>query len=670
MPDTQPQPLRAVPGDAAGTPGAAAPHAGTAAPLRPILPDWLASRDNLRATVRRRTRHELHRAAYHGARSPAYLAKTLFWGVTGSGWLFLMWLRWWLSPVPVTAHQQAAEEGWRSWKTLHQTHRKTTKTRALISAAILAAAAIAVRAALAVPWTLGMAAAVLVATAAIVARPEGTRIVTPHAVPAEYEKLTQDVIVRALGSLGVAAIDRWLNQGKQLVFPHPVRQDGPGWRAEIDLPYGVTATQVIERREQLASGLRRPLGAVWPEPVTSEHAGRLELFVGQQDINARKPVPWPLLKSGTADVFKPVPAGTDVRGRPAKAPLIYHNWLIGSMPGNGKTGKVRELNAAIALDALCEQQVHELKGTGDLDAFEPLCTRFTSGIDDASIAYAAESLSLLRAECEKRGPLIKALPASVCPDKRVTREIAEKYRNLRPVGCTIDECQNLFAHPRYGKQAGADAEFVIKIGRALGIFLILATQRPDKDSLPTGVSGNVSIRFCLYVAGQVENDMILGTSAYKNGIRATQFRPETDAGLGYLKGATPVPKVVKGHYLNDTEAKSVVARARLLRERAGTLPAASGSDPERDVLADVLAAMGNDAGLHWGVLAERLADRYPDRWAGASGDAVSAQCRGLGVPSEDVRYPTTRDGTVLKGAKRDSAAAAAARNTAGQPVSV
>ena len=55
--------------------------------------------------------------------------------------------------------------------------------------------------------------------------------------------------------------------------------------------------------------------------------------------------------------------------------------------------------------------------------------------------------------------------------------------------------------------------FIIKIGRALGVFLILATQRPDKDSLPTGVSGNVSTRFCLKVAGQVENDMILGTSA-------------------------------------------------------------------------------------------------------------------------------------------------------------
>ena len=670
MSEAQPQPLRAVPADA-DTTVRPAPATAAGEPLRPVLPDWLRTRENLRSAARRRTRLELHRAAYHGTRSPAYLAKTLFWGVTGTGWLFLMWLRWWLMPVPVSAHQQAAGEGWRAWKTLHQAHRKATKTRAIISLAVIGAAAIAARAALAAPWTLGVAAAVLVVTAAIVARPEGARIVTPHAVPAEYEKLTQDVITRARWARWASpASTGGCGKASKLCSRHPVRQDGPGWRAEVDLPFGVTATQVIERREQLASGLRRPLGAVWPEPITTEHAGRLELFVGQQDITSRKPLPWPLLKAGTVDIFKPVPVGTDVRGRPVKAPLIYHNYLIGSMPRNGKTGAVCELVAAELLDPTCAMWIHELKGTGDLDAFEELCPRFSSGIDSDSIGYAAESLRLLRAECEKRAPKIKALPPSICPDKRVTREIADRYRELGPLGCTIDECQNLFAHSKYGKQAGEDAEFIIRIGPAMGIILKLATQRPDKESLPTGVSANASIRFCLYVAGQVENDMILGTSAYKNGIRATLFRPEVDAGLGYLKGATPVPKVIKTHYLNVTDRLAVVARAKVLRERAGTLPAAATRDPERDVLADVLAAMGADSGLHWAVLADRLSERYPDRWAGASGDAVSAQCRKLGVPSDDVRYPTTRDGQVLKGAKRESVAVAANRNIAGQPVSV
>jgi S-DNA-T family DNA segregation ATPase FtsK/SpoIIIE len=55
------------------------------------------------------------------------------------------------------------------------------------------------------------------------------------------------------------------------------------------------------------------------------------------------------------------------------------------------------------------------------------------------------------------------------------------------------------------------------------------------------------------------------------------------------------------------------------------------------------------------VLAERLAKRGPDRWADASGDALSAQLRSLGVPSVDVKMA----GRALKGCRRADVEAAA-----------
>jgi DNA segregation ATPase FtsK/SpoIIIE, S-DNA-T family len=342
------------------------------------------------------------------------------------------------------------------------------------------------------------------------------------------------------------------------------------------------------------------------------------------------------------------------------APLIYHNWLIGSMPRNGKTGAVRELACAVALDPLPQLWIAELKGTGDLDPLERVSHRFVSGIDDDSIGYAAESLAQLRREVERRAPEVKALPPDLCPDRKVTREIARRFRKLRPIVCIVDEAQNLFGHPKHGKQAGADAEFIIKVGPAMGIVLILATQRPDKDSLPKPISANVSIRFCLYVAGQVENDMILGTSAYKNGLRATMFRPETDAGLGWLKGATPEPKVVRTHYLNVKEAEQVAARARAARERAGTLSGVAlgedTSEAARDPLADAAAVFTGEAGLWWTTLATRLAQRWPDRWAGATGDSVSAELRALGVPSVTV----SANGSKARGCRRRAIEVAAA----------
>jgi S-DNA-T family DNA segregation ATPase FtsK/SpoIIIE len=629
---------------------------------KPVMPQWARSRDALHHSARRAGGHTAHAAAFHGIRSPVYLAVMLFWAVVGLAVLAVKWLRWWLFPVPLEVWQDSVSDGHRAWHRTHAVHKQTTYVRALISLAtlfvlIVAAEQLAIHLPKWVWFVLLIPAVPLLAWAG---RPAGKRIVTPAHVPAEYEALTQDVIVRALGSLGLAPVNAWLREGREIDFVAPgVAHDGPGWRAEINLPYGVTAEQIIDRRDQLASGLRRPLGAVWPEPVTTEHSGRLELWVGQQDVTTRKPVPWPLLKAGTADVFKPVPFAVDTRGRKVSAPLIYHNWLIGSMPRNGKTAAVRELCCAVALDPVAEQWIHELKGTGDLDPLEAVSHRFVSGITDDAIEYTAQSLALLRAECERRGPRIKGLPLDICPEKRVTREIASK-RQLRlwPVICTIDECQNLFAHPKYGKQAAADAEFVIKIGPAMGIVLILATQRPDKDSLPKGISANVSIRFCLYVAGQVENDMILGTSAYKQGIRATLFRPEIDAGLGYLKGATPTPKVCRTHFLDVPQAQAVAARARVARERAGTLSGvALGDDPAapaREPLSDALAVFADSPALHWTVLAERLAQGFPDRWTGATAESVSAELRAAGIPSATV----TAAGAKARGCRKSAIEAA------------
>jgi S-DNA-T family DNA segregation ATPase FtsK/SpoIIIE len=601
---------------------------------------WAAAREHVRLAA---ARHG-HAAAYHGVRAPMYIVLTSWWALVGVVRAAGRVLAWWHVPDLSKLEHQAAADGLLSdHLRIHKAGKDTRTARGYILAAcavgVVAAVVILVR--WAPPWAWILLAVVALPLLARAGRPAGKPIVTAATLPAAVQAPSQDVITRALGSLGIAGIDRWLRDGHALVFPSPVREDGPGWRAEVDLPYGCTATMVTERREQLASGLRRPLGAVWPEPVQSEHAGRLELWVGRQDVAKSRQGPWPLLRGGQADVFAPVPFGTDVRGRTVKVPVIYHNWLLGSIPRQGKTAAVRVLACAVALDPLAEMWVHELKGSGDLDPLERVSHRFVSGVDDESIGYAAESLRLLRAEIMRRTERLKALDRAVCPDKRTTRQIAAK-RSLRlwPLVCVIDEAQNLFAHPEHGKAAGLDAEFIIKIGPAFGVVLVIATQRPDKASLPTGVSGNVSTRFCLKVTGQVENDMILGTSAYKNGLRSTTFRPEIDAGIGYLVGAGPAPQVVRTFYLNMADAERVAVRARALREAAGTVTghALDGADEgARDVLADVLACFGSDAGLQWGDLASRLASRFPARWEGVTADAISAECTGREVPSANVR---------------------------------
>ena len=106
-------------------------------------------------------------------------------------------------------------------------------------------------------------------------------------------------------------------------------------------------------------------------------------------------------------------------------------------------------------------------------------------------------------------------------------------------------------------------------------------------------------------------------------------------------------------YLADgQDAERILTAARALREKAGTLSGyAAGvtvDKPVRDVLGDVLAVMGDRPGMQWELLAEKLADRCPDRWQGVTAESVSAELRDLKVPSVDVK----QFGRVLKGCRK------------------
>jgi hypothetical protein len=55
-------------------------------------------------------------------------------------------------------------------------------------------------------------------------------VVVPRAA-----RLTSDMVVRALGVLGLAGINQALAKNpKAIGFVSPIHRDGPGWRAEID----------------------------------------------------------------------------------------------------------------------------------------------------------------------------------------------------------------------------------------------------------------------------------------------------------------------------------------------------------------------------------------------------------------------------------------------------
>lgn len=403
----------------------------------------------------------------------------------------------------------------------------------------------------------------------VAGRPADTPLISHAVVSPQYQKLTSDLVIKALKATGIPAFRQ---KDLEIEFAAPIVLDGPGWRADVHLPDGVIAGDVQERRDRMAGALRKPLGCVWPEGVSEEHPGYLVLWVGHQDVRKSKQPAWPLLTSGPVNVFEPQPWATDVRGRWIDTVLMFASVLIGAVPRMGKTFAIRELLLIAALDPRVQIHAYELKGTGDLSPSECIAHRYICGDTDKKIAALYTDLLELQHEMRRRVEVIADLPRDMCPENKVTPELADKRPlGLFPIVVGIDEVQRATQHPLYGERIIDLLEDLAKRGPAAGIVLMLATQRPDAGSIPKKISDVIVYRFCLRVLGHEANDMVLGTGAYRAGIRATMFS-QSDKGIGIAVGEGDDPVIARPVFgLDAVVSETVARRARRYREQAGTL---------------------------------------------------------------------------------------------------
>ncbi|MFC9140694.1 cell division protein FtsK [Streptomyces bacillaris] len=616
---------------------------------RAIVPAWLRSGKEFQTAAKWATGHYGHLAGYHALRSPYYVARLTFQAPAGAAKFVGGTMRWVADregePVRLASvrREDAAEYLKLSRQRDGRVRLRTVVATLALFIGIGAALAIYV---LAPGWLQLLTVGALLMALGSAGTQADAPVITRAVEMVKAPKLTSDIVLRALGALGITAINQVQSKGRDgFTFTAPITRDGPGWRAEGDLPYGVTVTDVIERRDKLASGLRRPLGCVWPEAVPDEHTGRLVLWVGDQDMSTAAKPAWPLAKAGAVDLFKPVSFGTDQRGRWVDITLMYIAGVIGAIPRMGKTFLLRLLLLIAALDARAEVHTYDLKGTGDLDPVgERVSYRHRAGDDDEDIEYALEDLRALRTELRRRAKMIRSLPRDICPESKVTSELANKKElGLHPIVIGVDECQVWFEHPKHGGEFEEICTDLVKHGPATGIVLLLATQRPDAKALPTGISANASARWCLKVMGQLENDMVLGTSSYKRGIRATMFSWK-DKGIHYFVGEGADARIVSSVYVDAPTAEVIGLRARRLREAAGTLTGHAAGDTFEDqessgfdLLADILSVVPAEEPKLWSeTVVARLADLRPDVYGGWEPEQLATALKPHGVPTGQV----------------------------------
>jgi S-DNA-T family DNA segregation ATPase FtsK/SpoIIIE len=625
---------------------------GRADERRPIVPASLRSRAGRHSLVVLAAGYVTHGALFQLAHSPQYAGQAVFYSPRGL-WRVLARAVWWARAEHgnFDLRQRAAASGdAEAWLKLNRDRRQDSRPRwfGLIAGVIALVVAALLTYFMAPGWAKAALVVMLLMLMARVGRPVDKPIIKSAFNAARYVRLTAELTRKSLMTCMPAIKD-----AASIRFNKEIYRDGPGYTAEMSLPDGIIATDVIDRRDYLAAGFQLPVAQVWPEPVKGAHPGVLAIWVGDRPVDRMRAPKSPLLTCGKLDFFGQLPWGHDVRMRPVAWRLGGRNSLFGGMPNTGKTVAARNVALATAFDPLVRFAMSELKGSGDYDPLEPLCAEglYISGSDEGSKVRTLEMLRWLDDECDRRGPLIRKRAASgLNTENSLNRAIAEADESLFPLLAVLDEIQELITDPQHGKEAKALLTSLVKKGRFAGIHLMLGTQRIDKESVPRGISSNISNRLCLGVTSHVETDLVLGTGAYKRGARPTAFVPPADgdnpwAGWGYLAGRD---QPVQPDYIDVPTARTVVARARTLR--GDVAPVDLRHDPDRDVLADVVKVFAHTGrpGLHWQKLAELLAAQMPALYAGITAETVSAMVRAEEVPSVDVKA----EGTTLKGCRR------------------
>ena len=628
---------------------------------RPVIPEHLRTWPGVRGTAARHGGLLAHRGAYHGLRSPGYLLKAAGWAAYGLLVILERARRWWWLQEQTRLRSLAVIAGdSREWRNLHKDAKNTRRDRGMIlaAAALAAAAGAAAMVAFAPWWGWAILATVALPLLARAGRPADKKIIRAATTTPRFRVLNADVVLRAYYAAGLGNPDK---PGQQITFGAPMCRDGDGSRVLVDLPYGKGLDDAVKGREAIASGLDVSLSQVFIHRDPTSHR-RHTLWVADRDPLAVPVGRSPLLAGKATDIWRPAPIGLDERGQLVSVPVLWNSVLVGALPRAGKTFSARLLALYCALDPYVKLDVFDFKGSPDWRKFALVADSCAFGLtptrDGLPLEIFAETLQGIKRDVQDRYQRLSELPPEVCPEGKLTREIARNPKYNMPVRVLVlDEFQEVFDLGEASKDIASALVFLLKVAPGAGVSVIGATQKPSGIGTGkvaqdfTSFRDNFAVRFGLRTSSWQVSEMVLGQGAYSEGLDTSLLLPGYK-GVGILRGASDASPTVRTYLADGQDAERILTAARQLRQRAGTLSGmAAGLEvtkDERDVLADVLEVFGTDTGLQWQVLAERLNTRIPDRWTDTTAEAVSAECRARGVPSVDVK----QFGRALKGCRR------------------
>lgn len=246
----------------------------------------------------------------------------------------------------------------------------------------------------------------------------------------------------------------------------------------------------------------------------------------------------------------PVILGKDVQGRPQLFDLVKTpHLLIAGSTGAGKSVCVNTMILSILYKRSPEQvklilvdpKVVELKLYNDIPhLLTPVITE---------PKRALQSLQYCLCEMERRYALLDGM--SVRDINSYNKRIEERHictEKLPYIIVIIDEFADLMATT--GKDLETTIARLAAMSRAVGIHLVLATQRPSTDVITGLIKANIPSRIAFMVASQTDSRIIIDKAG------AEKLLGKGD--MLYAGAVDPYPVRIQGTFVSDEEVENVV----------------------------------------------------------------------------------------------------------------
>jgi DNA segregation ATPase FtsK/SpoIIIE, S-DNA-T family len=304
-------------------------------------------------------------------------------------------------------------------------------------------------------------------------------------------------------------------------------------RYELRLAPGIKMSKVAQLKDDLAYALAaehvRILAPIpGKQAVGVEVPNRVRRMVHLGDVFQEAPKAWSPLTVWLGKDIAGKAIGTDL----AKQPHV----LIAGTTGSGKSGCVNAMLSSILLRATPNEVRMVLVDPKrvELNHYEHIPHLLTPVV--TSPRLAANVLGNLIGEMEERYSIMSEAKARNLVELNRYR-VKQGERPLPYVLCVIDELADLMM------VAPAEVEdSVIRLAqksRAIGIHLLLATQRPSADVITGMIKANVPARIAFAVASQTDSRVILDQNGAESllGQGDMLFRPAGESRAARIQGA-------------------------------------------------------------------------------------------------------------------------------------